>query len=203
MFGAGGPSSRPQFAREPVKNYHPPPMPVDVNRILDQIADLLAQDKDLLSENVSWAKRTRAGFDQLEFTAPIAVGGVIRDGLQARITCRSDLPDEDVHAQLQVYVPVLAGYAHVQRVDWRPTAPHTNNAQAPSKLRFKTLKTRRYDFGVNRRLGIAGLRQTTTMIAQECPNIENFKDFLVFLEEMWKVRGISRVPMPPWEGRLV
>jgi hypothetical protein len=178
-------------------------MQASADQLLNEIADLLAQDKELLIENVSWARRSRTGFDQLEFAAPVAVAGVIRDGLQARFTRRSDLPEEDVYAQLEVYVPALVGYAHVQRVGWRPNAPHTNNANAPSDLRFKTFKTRWYEFGVNRRLGIAGLRQTTTMIAKPCPDIESFYELLVFLEEIWKVQGIRRVPIPPWEGRLV
>ena len=179
-------------------------MPADVDRILGQLGNLLAEEKELQFENISWVRHARTGFDQLEYVAPIAVQGVIRSGLQARISCRSDLPDEDVHAQLEVHVPSLAGYAHLQRVGWRPNAPHTNNANAPSDLRFKTLKNRWYEFGVNRRLGIGGLRQTAVMIAKPFPrDVESFYELLVFLEEIWKVRDIRRVPVPPWEGRLV
>jgi hypothetical protein len=87
-------------------------MPADADQLLNEIAGLLAQDKELLIENVSWASRSRTGFDQLEFAAPVGVGGVIRHGLQhglqARITCRSDLPEEDFHAQLKLYAPALA-----------------------------------------------------------------------------------------------
>ena len=75
----------------------------EIDRILDRIADILRQDKEMLLDGVSWTRRARAGFDMLEMTAPVATGGVLRDGLQARISCRSDLPDCDVHAQLQVW----------------------------------------------------------------------------------------------------
>src|SRR5215467_4971249 len=175
-------------------------MAANIDRILDQLADLLAQDKKLHLENTQWKRHARTGFDQLEFVAPVSVGGVIRDGLQARVSCRSDLPEEDVHAQLQVYVPSIAGYAHIQRVDWRPPSPHTNNSSAPSRLRFKTYKTRWYEFGLNRRLGVAGLRQTTTMIARPLPReVESFYELMVLLEDIWKISGMSRVPIPPWE----
>jgi len=87
----------------------------EIDRILDQIAEILRQDKQLLVENVAWKRRSRAGFDALELTAPIAIDGIIRDGLQARISCRSDTPERDVHAQLQIYVAALNAYAHVQR----------------------------------------------------------------------------------------
>ena len=96
-----------------------------------------ARNKELLVERVSWTRHGRAGFNALEFAAPIATGGVIRDGLQARISCRSDMAQRDVHAQLQVYVPALNAYAHVQRVEWRPNRRHTNSGNAPAKLKFK------------------------------------------------------------------
>jgi hypothetical protein len=176
----------------------------EIDRILDRIADILRQDKEMLLDGVSWTRRARAGFDMLEMTAPVATSGVLRDGLQARISCRSDLPDCDVHAQLQVYAPALSGYAHVQRVEWKPNGPHTNGANAPAKLRFKTFHDRWYEFGVNRRLGIIGLRQTGNMIAQALPyKIGTFNELLAFLEQVWKVSGLSRVPIPPWEDRLV
>jgi hypothetical protein len=112
-------------------------MPGETDHILDRIADILRQDKELLLEGVSWMRRARTGFDSLELTAPIAIEGVIRDGLQARISCRSDMAERDIHAQLQVYVAAISHYAHVQRVEWRPNAPHTNGGSAPTRLRFK------------------------------------------------------------------
>jgi hypothetical protein len=179
-------------------------MPGEIDHILDQIADVLRQDKELLPEGVAWMRRARTGFDALELTAPIAIGGVIRDGLQARISCRSDMPEGDVHAQLQVYVPALNGYAHVQRVEWKPNAPHTNGGNAPADLRFQKFYDRWYEFGLNRRLGITGLRQTGPMIAQALPReIGTFNELLAFLEQVWKVSGVSRVPIPPWEDRLI
>jgi hypothetical protein len=178
--------------------------PGEIDKILDRISDTLRQDKELLLEGVSWIRRARTGFDALELTAPIALGGVIRDGLQARISCRSDMPERDVHAQLQVYVAALNVYAHVQRVEWRPNAPHTNGGNAPAKLRFKTYYDRWYDFGLNRRLGITGLRQTAPMIAQPLPReIGTFNELLAFLEQLWNVSGAGRVPIPPWEDRLL
>jgi hypothetical protein len=173
-------------------------------RALDDIAELLAQPKELIADRPIWERRARVGFDSLEFAVPLAIGGVIPHGLQARISCRSDMSDCDVHAQIQVWVPALAAYAHILRVEWRPNNPHTNPATAPASLRFKTFRDRWYDFGLNRRLGVPGLRQTCTMIAQPIPReIRSFNELLVFLQEVWKVTDISRVPSPPWEDRLV
>ena len=142
---------------------------------------MLRQDKKIFLDGVFWRRHRRAGFDALEFTAPITIAGVIRDGLQARISCRSDMPECDVHAQLQMYVPQLNCYAHIQRVEWRPNALHTNGGNAPAKLRFKKFHDRWYEFGLNRRLGVAGLRQTGPMIARSCRwksrPLTNFWDF--------------------------
>ena len=54
----------------------------EIDHILDRIADILRQDKELLLEGVFWIRRARTGFDALELTASIEIGGVIRDGLQ-------------------------------------------------------------------------------------------------------------------------
>jgi hypothetical protein len=179
-------------------------MSAEIDLILDRIAEILRQDKEMLLDRVCWTRRARVGFDTLELTAPVAIEGVLRDRLQSRISCRSDLPDSDVHAQLQLYVPALSGYAHVQRVEWRPNGSHTNGGKAQASLRFKTFQDRWYEFGVNRRLGIVGLRQTGTMIAQALPHeIGTFNELLAFLEQVWKVSGVTRVPIPPWEDRLV
>lgn len=179
-------------------------MPADVDRILEQLADILSADKHILLDGVFWVRRARTGFDALELTAPVAIGGVVRDGLQARISCRSDMPERDVHAQLQVYVPPIGRYAHVQRVEWRPNALHTNAANAPASLRFKSFHDRWYDFALNRRLGMPGLQQTVTMIARPLPEgLGTFNQLLAFLEQVWNVTGVRRVPIPPWEDRLI
>jgi len=180
-------------------------VPASVEEILDQIANMLQADKQLLLEGVDWQRRPRAGaFDSLDFQAPVSIGGVIRNGLVARISCRSDLWECDVHAQLQVYVPAISSYAHVQRVEWRPNSRHTNDGKAPAALRFKTFSDRWHEFGVNRRLGLPALRQTLPGIAQELPcQPANFNELLAFLEEVWNLSGVVRIPQPPWEGRIV
>jgi hypothetical protein len=177
----------------------------EIDRILDGIADLLGRQKELLSDGLKWERRVRAGrFAALELAAPLAIDGVIRDGLQIRLSCRSNLVEQDIHAQLQVYVPSLGSNAHVLRVEWRPVAAHTNNGAAPAKLQFKKFADRWYEFGLNRRLGVAGLQQRVTMIAQPLPaDIATFNDLLEFLGIVWVVSGMSRVPTPPWEDRLV
>jgi hypothetical protein len=42
------------------------------------------------------------------------------------------------------------------------------------------------------------------MIAQPLPQqIETFNELLAFLEQVWKVSDVSRLPLPPWEDRLL
>jgi hypothetical protein len=179
-------------------------VPQSIEQILEGIASMLQVPKDLLLDGIDWQRRPRAGgFDSLELAVPVAVGGAVRDGLAVRISCRSDLCDCDVHAHLQVYIPALASYANVQRVEWRPNGRHTNDGNAPAALKFKTFEDRWYEFGLNRRLGVGSLRQTVKMIAQGLPRpISDFNELLAFLEEVWNVQGVVRIPPPPWEGRL-
>jgi hypothetical protein len=90
------------------------------------------------------------------------------------------------------------------RVEWRPNTPHTNRGNAPAKLRSLKLYDRWYEFGLNWRLGVAGLKQTGPMIAEALPQeLRTFDELLAFLEQVWKVSGVSLVPTPPWKGRLI
>ncbi len=180
-------------------------VPATIDQILDQIDAMLRAKKDLLLEGIDWQKRPRAGgFEALDFVAPVAVDGVVRNGLSVRITCRSDLCDCDVHAHLQIYVPAISADANVQRVEWRPNSRHTNDGKAPAALRFKTFTDRWHEFSLNRRLGIGALRQTVPMIAQDLPRpIADFNELLEFLGEVWNVEGVVRIPQPPWEGRII
>jgi hypothetical protein len=33
--------------------------------------------------------------------------------------------------------------------------------------------------------------------------ISDFNELLEFLQEVWNVEGVVRIPHPPWEGRIV
>lgn len=176
-----------------------------VENIFDQIGMMLKADKVLHLDGVDWRRRPRAGgFDGLEYVAPVSIDGVIRDGLAARISCRSDLIECEVHAQLQVFVPAIAAYIHIQRVDWRPNSRHTNDGKAPAALRFRTFTDRWHEFNINRRLGLPAFRQMVPGIAQELPCTPAcFNELLAFLGEVWNVSGVIQIPQPPWEGRII
>jgi hypothetical protein len=45
----------------------------EIDDILEGIAEILRQDKELLLEGVFWRRLPRTGFDALELTAPIAI----------------------------------------------------------------------------------------------------------------------------------
>jgi hypothetical protein len=133
----------------------------EIDRILDRIADVLRQDKELLLEGVSMdAARANRVIRPARNSCLEPIADKPRRSLWARSAPAHEMTEADVHAQLQVYVPAIGAYAHVRRVEWRPKSPHTNSGNAPARLRFKTFHDRWYEFGVNRRLGIAALRQT-------------------------------------------
>jgi hypothetical protein len=125
-------------------------------------------------------------------------------GLQARLCARTDLPERDVYAQLELWCPEIEKNLHFDKAEWRPLRPHTNPPSAGVRLRGLTLIDRQHRFDVNRRLGIPGLLQTVPLIGESLPEgMETFNDFCVYLGKLWNLAEASLLPAPPWQERFL
>jgi hypothetical protein len=176
----------------------------DVERaILDRVQDYVAVDKDW-GGILAWRDGPKHRSNTcLELVVPILVGGAVSSGFQARLNARSDMPQCDVHAQLESWCPEIERYLHFERAEWRPNRPHTNPQTAPAGLRGKLLHDRHHPFRVNRRLGISALLQTVALIGEPLPpSLETFTHFADFLSTVWRVDA-SQLPSPPWQEKLL
>jgi hypothetical protein len=171
--------------------------------ILDRVAIATAADK-AFAGSPSWHYApTHRSHHCLEMVAPLLIEGVSISGLQARLNARSDLPEMDVHAQLELWCPEIERYLHFERMEWKPNRPHTNPFTAPAGLKGKRLTDRHHSFTLNRRLGIPGLLQTVPLIGIDLPaHLRTFSDFMSFVCETWRITG-SDFPVPPWQARLL
>ena len=140
----------------------------------------------------------------VEYVFGVGTGGAVRSGFQARLNARSDMPNCDVHAQLESWCPEIERYLHFERAEWRPNRPHTNPQNAPAGLRGKLLHDRHHSFRLNRRLGISALLQTVPpLIGEPLPHgLETFTHFADFLGTVWKIDA-SQLPSPPWQEKLL
>jgi hypothetical protein len=173
------------------------------NELLERVAQISNASK-ALAGGAGWRPVRNRTPTAIELVNPISIEGAVHSGLQARLTARSDMPDSDVYAQLEVWCPEIEKYLHFDRAEWRPIRPHTNPPNSPSGLRGLCLQDRMLPFSLNRRLGINALLQTVTLMGQPLPeDLTTFKRFTEFLGIMWHLEGASVLPEPPWQERLL
>ena len=150
------------------------------------------------------AQPSPGGPTRLTRVLSLDVAGVAPNGLQARFVCREDLPEQDVYAHLEMHIPEVPCFGHFQRVSWRPLRSHTNGAKVLGLHRLKTIRDRQETFPANRHLGIRGLRQTVTTVAEPLhPVPGSFRDLLSYLQDFWRIDALHRVADPPWQNRLI
>jgi hypothetical protein len=71
----------------------------------------------------------------LRISLPLAIGGIIPEGLYLEGRCTADLPDQDVSITL-TYKPAQGLSGPLCRIDWRPRQPHRNNGLGSGPWRF-------------------------------------------------------------------
>jgi hypothetical protein len=171
--------------------------------ILERVAEFAHASKGF-GGRLSWRSAPRHRSNTcLELVAPLLVDGASRDGFQARLNARSDVPDGDVYAQLELWCPEIERYLHFERAEWRPLRRHTNPLTAPARLRGRNLEDRHFPYSLNRRLGIRALLQTVTLVGQPLPDgLGTFNKFGDFLGTIWGIDA-SELPIPPWQRRLL
>jgi hypothetical protein len=140
-----------------------------LREILDQVAEFSKSPK-AWGGNLSWQLTTHRSNACVQGVVPLLVGGAAKSGFQARLSARTDMTEREVYAQLELWCPEIEKYLHFDKVGWRPIRPHTNPPAAPAGLRGRTLLDRQYPFLLNRRLGIPGLLQTVTLVAEPLPD---------------------------------
>jgi hypothetical protein len=176
----------------------------DIERaILDRVQEYAGADKTW-GGSLAWRDcPSHRSNTCLELVAPILIGGASRSGFQARLNARSDMPQCDVHAQLELWCPEIERYLHFERAEWRPNRPHSNPQSAPTGLRGNLLQDRHHPLRLNRRLGISALLQTVTLIGEPLPpGLETFTHFADFLSTVWGIDA-SQLPSPKWQERLI
>src|ERR1700721_2704924 len=76
----------------------------------------------------------------LRASVPLAVEGVIQEGLYLEGRCISDNPDQDISISL-VYKPARGLSGPLCRVDWNPIQAHNNRGLISGPWRFKPIQS--------------------------------------------------------------
>lgn len=116
-------------------------------------------------------------------------------GITLDLTARRGAPDRQVSIQLCLDE---ARKLPISRVDWRPSAPHTNKRGSPL-VRGLQVWTSVHSFAENAALGLEAMVTENLPIAIPLkPEPADFNELLVRVCELFQIDSLRTVETPPW-----
>ena len=169
--------------------------------MIDQLLELILVDKELPFAP-SWA--TEAGREFAQLVSPIDIDGVTIQSARFGATAHLYHHDQRVSFRLDMILPELSGkYTSLVRFDWLPLAPHNNRGLGPKHLRFVPFGSSHvhtYEWNWSEGKPLKGNMPIAEPVNER---LLNYQDALVFAEKLFRIKGVSGLPVPPWTSRLV
>jgi hypothetical protein len=141
---------------------------------------------------------------RLRLSVPLAIDGVIEEGLYLDCHCPADDGDNDVTINM-TYKPAQGLSGPLLRFDWNPIHVHGNKGIIGGKWRYKPITgTHIHPFSENFAKGVKFMFDNNLPIAFPCDEtLPNFREMLRYVGDVMKISDIQRVPLPPITSRLV
>jgi hypothetical protein len=142
--------------------------------------------------------------NKLRLSVPLAIDGVIEEGLYLDCHCPADDHDNDVTINM-TYKPVQGLSGPLTRLDWNPVHTHGNRGLIGGEWRYKTINgSHIHPFSENFAKGIKHMFDNNLPIAFPCTTtLQNFLEMLSYVGDVMRISDIQRVPPPPVSARLV
>ena len=141
--------------------------------------------------------------DRWELSVPLEIDYVTEEGFYLESQCVRSLPDANVSTSL-IYKPAGGLHGPICRLDWLPTAPHSNQGRINGSWQWKKMSgTHLHGYELNKHLGWAKMAKDNLPIALPVDDpLTGFRDMLTYVGKIWKIRDIQRIPEPEWMARL-
>lgn len=158
-------------------------------------------DKEL-SISPNWRRR-REREEFVRLVSPLDIAGVTEEGLRFTASAHIYAPDRQVVFQIEYETLTYPRGVPMARFEWRPTSPHNNKGIGPPDHRYKVIRgTHIHPFDLNWQHSEGQVRKGSLPIAVPVePPIESYKDALAFVENNFRIRGVTTLPLPPWERK--
>jgi hypothetical protein len=142
--------------------------------------------------------------NKLRLSVPLAIDGVIEEGLYLDGHCRADDQDNDVTINM-TYKPAQGLSGPLTRLDWNPIHPHGNKGLIGGEWRYKLIQgTHLHPFSENYVKGMKFMFDNNLPIALPCDEpLPNFREMLRYVGDAMKISDIQRIPLPPVTSRLI
>ncbi len=163
------------------------------------LRDIFESQKALAGEIV-WGPIS--AFDD-GFEVPLDLRGVTVEGLRLRGKASRMVPDEDYMLQIE-FCPPGRKIGALDRIDWRPHHDHSNKARGPELHRLKMITgCHHHQFKLNWHEPEGRMLSGNLPIAIPItPRLESQTELFAFAEEWFKIKNLSRCPVPKWQGNL-
>jgi hypothetical protein len=141
---------------------------------------------------------------KVELSAPLAIDGVLLEGLELRLTALLDFPNRDVCFNL-LCQPPAGRKIPISRLEWNTMRPHTNRLVGPKNLHGLTFRgTHLHSLDDNWDFTNDSFLDGNLPVARNLEkNPENFLDLLECVANLFNIRNLERLEPPSWtEGTL-
>jgi hypothetical protein len=142
---------------------------------------------------------------ECRLSCPLAIGGLVAEGLTLVAAAPQYLPQQDVVLQLVSVWPASASRYHLTRIEWRPRKQHRNDGRAPPHLRFREIRgSQIHPFELNCRYGVDALSPSENLPVAEPLALEpqSYWEFLDLAGTLLNIEALAQIGEPPWAPRL-
>lgn len=155
-----------------------------------------------LSIDPDWKQREKSEFVRL--VSPLDIDGVTIEGLRFAVSAHRSTPDRWVTFQIEYESLKYPRGVPFVRFEWRPKSPHNNKGNGPEHLRFlNQTGTHLHPFDLNWQDAESQVRRGILPIAVPVEKeINSFREALAFVENEFRIKGVTGLQTPPWTSRL-
>lgn len=166
------------------------------NPSIQDISTVLDLPKQIIETN-NWAKGSKG--NQIEFRSPLLDDRVVMQGVEFRISCSSNRPNERVSSLLTIETSI--GPRCFARVDWNDRR-HVNNGVICGAYQFQETGPTHYHDPLlyNAQVEPFEFIAAGMPIAQEIEvPPENFSGLMHICAKLYNITNLSKVPEPQWQ----
>jgi hypothetical protein len=167
------------------------------------IPDLALAQKSLLV-GVGWSKADVDGV--MQFSAPLAIGGLTIGGLELRGRCHVHHPDRNVMFQVEVTRPGKRTRIPLVRLEWRPLAePHRNPPGGDPELSRRLIfGSHFHPFELNWVAANDAMRSGNLPVAKPLESDPaSFAALIDIAGTLLRINHLGRIQAPSWMERLL
>lgn len=163
------------------------------------LADLLEAEK-WIRPLPGWRPVDAGGM--IRWQAPLSIQGATLEGANLHGRTRASEAGRDVSFTLETR-PAGGKSVRIDRIDWNPIEPHSNNGAGRLEIRFDTIYgNHRHDYYENLKTD-GELRSGNLPVAVPIhESLPNFGSLIAFVAATYNIRGLEYLQPPPWSEDL-